>query len=119
MNDACAGSGLAPHVVAEIESDGTLTAAIGEGLGAMILPDSMARRVAAATGGWRARIVEPSIEAPLALCQSDHLPLSEPAQAVKDVLMELAAALPGTSLAPAGRGPAGRGPGRRRVAPPS
>lgn len=119
VNDACAGSGLAPHVVAEIESDGTLTAAIGEGLGAMILPASMARRVAAATGGWRARIVEPSIEAPLALCQSDHLPLSEPAQAVKDVLMELAAALPGTSLAPAGRGPAGRGPGRRRVAPPS
>ena len=98
VNDACAGSGLVPHVVAEIESDGTLTAVIGEGLGVTILPASMARRVAAATGGWRTPIVEPSIEAPLALCQSDHLPLPEPAQAVKDVLMELAAALPGASL---------------------
>jgi LysR family nitrogen assimilation transcriptional regulator len=98
VNDACAGSGLVPHVVAEIESDGTLTAVIDEGLGATILPESMARRVAAATGAWRARIVEPSIEAPLALCQSDHLPLSEPAQAVKDVLVELAAGLPGATL---------------------
>ena len=30
-----------------------------------------------------AGIVEPEIEAPLALCQSDHLPLSEPAQAIR------------------------------------
>ncbi len=29
------------------------------------------------------------IEAPLALCQSDHLPLSEPAQAVREILLEL------------------------------
>lgn len=101
VNDACAGSGLVPHVVAEIESDGTLTAVIAEGLGATILPESMARRVVAATGAWRARLVEPSIEAPLALCQSDHLPLSEPAQAVKDVLVDLAAALPGATPAAA------------------
>jgi LysR family nitrogen assimilation transcriptional regulator len=98
VNDACAGSGLVPNVVAEIESDGTLTAVIAEGLGSTILPDSMARRVVTATGGWRSRIVEPSIEAPLALCQSDQLPLSEPAQAVKDVLVDLAASLPGAML---------------------
>lgn len=98
VNDACSGSGLVPHVVAEIESDGTLTAVIAEGLGATILPESMARRVVTTTGGWRARLVEPSIEAPLALCQSDHLPLSEPAQAVKDVLVDLAAGLPGATL---------------------
>lgn len=98
VNDACAGSGLVPHVVAEIESDGTLTAVIAEGLGSTILPESMARRVVAATGGWRARIVGPSIEAPLALCQSDNLPLSEPAQAVKDELVDLAAGLPGATL---------------------
>ena len=36
-----------PHVVAEIESAGTLTAVIAEGLGATILPESMARRVVA------------------------------------------------------------------------
>ena len=45
VDDACAGSGLVPHVVAEIESDSTLTAVIAEGLGATILPESMARRV--------------------------------------------------------------------------
>ena len=101
VNDACAGSGLVPHVVAEIESDGTLTSMIGEGLGATILPESMSRRVAGAAGGWRSRIVAPSIEAPLALCQSDHLPLSEPAQAVRDILVNLATGLHGAQPKPA------------------
>ena len=49
---------------------------------------------------WQCRIVEPVIEAPLALCQSDHLPLSEPAQAVKEILLELVAALPAASSPP-------------------
>ncbi|UUZ69063.1 hypothetical protein LP416_04735 [Polaromonas sp. P2-4] len=58
----------------------------------------------AACGAWQCRIVEPVIEAPLALCQSDHLPLSEPAQAVKDILLELVVDLAGsvgvTTVAP-------------------
>lgn len=103
VDDACAGAGIVPHVVAEIESDGTLTAVIGAGLGASILPESMARRVLAACPAWRSRIVEPAIEAPLALCQSDHLPLSEPALAVKEILLELAERLPGASMRPAGK----------------
>ena len=70
-------------------SAGTLTAVIAAGLGATILPDSMAREVTASVPSWRVRIVEPTIEAPLALCQSDHLPLSEPAQAVRGVLLDL------------------------------
>ena len=49
----------------------------------------MAREVVTACGAWQFKLVEPVIEAPLALCQSDHLPLSEPAQAVKDILLEL------------------------------
>ncbi|MDM0019229.1 nitrogen assimilation transcriptional regulator NAC [Variovorax saccharolyticus] len=81
--------GAAPRVVAEIESAFTLTAAVADGLGATILPASMAREVVAACGAWQFQIVDPVIEAPLALCQSDHLPLSEPAQAVKDILLEL------------------------------
>ena len=44
VDDACAGIGIVPRVVAEIESAGTLTAVIAEGLGATILPESMARR---------------------------------------------------------------------------
>lgn len=89
VDDACAGIGLVPRVVAEIESAGTLAAVITAGLGATILPDSMAREMTGAMPAWRARIVEPTIEAPLALCQSDHLPLSEPAQATRTVLLDL------------------------------
>lgn len=81
--------GMAPRIAAEIESAFTLTAAIADGLGATVLPASMAREVSASCGAWQFQIVDPVIEAPLALCQSDHLPLSEPAQAVKDILLEL------------------------------
>ena len=96
VNEAFMGLGSAPRVVAEIESAFTLTAVIADGLGATILPASMAREVVAACGAWQCRIVEPVIEAPLALCQSDHLPLSEPAQAVKDILLELVVDLAGS-----------------------
>lgn len=89
-------AGMVPRVVAEIESAFTLTAAIADGLGATILPASMAREVVASCGAWQFPIVDPVIEAPLALCQSDHLPLSEPAQAVKDILLELVADLAST-----------------------
>jgi LysR family transcriptional regulator, nitrogen assimilation regulatory protein len=98
VDDACAGIGLMPRVVAEIESASTLTAVIAAGLGATILPDSMAKQVVASTSAWHARIVEPSIEAPLALCQSDHLPLSEPAVAIRQILLELVRELPGNLL---------------------
>jgi len=95
VDAACMRLGIAPRIVAEIESAFTLTAAIADGLGATILPASMAREVVAACGAWQFQIVDPVIEAPLALCQSDHLPLSEPAQAVKDILLELVTDLDG------------------------
>jgi LysR family nitrogen assimilation transcriptional regulator len=98
VDDACAGIGIAPRVVAEIESAGTITAVIADGLGATILPESMARQVVASAPSWLSRIVDPSIEAPLALCQSDHLPLSEPAEAVRDTLLHVVADLPGHLL---------------------
>ncbi len=82
-----------PHVVAEIESATTLVAAIGDGLGATILPVSAARVVGLACNAHLRRIVNPVIEAPLSLCLSDHLPLSEPALAVKEILLELVADL--------------------------
>ena len=93
VNDAFLRAGMTPNIVAEIESSITLTAAIGDGLGATILPASMARGFTAGGAAWQSRIVEPVIEAPLALCQSDHLPLSEPAQAVRDILLELVSEL--------------------------
>ncbi|HSW03871.1 nitrogen assimilation transcriptional regulator NAC [Aquabacterium sp.] len=100
VDEAFAGIGLTPRVVAEIESASTLSAVIADGLGATILPASMAREVMLSCNAWQCRIVEPVIDAPLALCQSDHLPLSEPAQAIKEILLELVAALPGSLLAP-------------------
>ncbi|WP_062205368.1 nitrogen assimilation transcriptional regulator NAC [Aureimonas sp. AU12] len=102
VDDACAGIGVAPRIVAEIESDGTLTAVLAEGLGATILPEAMARQLVASCDAWARPICEPAIEAPLALCESDHLPLSEPAQAVRDILLELAAELPGFAAAGVG-----------------
>ena len=95
-DEAFASAGLAPRVVAEIESATTLAAVIRDGLGATIVPTSMARELVVDCDAWQSRIVEPEIEAPLALCQSDHLPLSEPAQAVKEILLELIAEIPGS-----------------------
>ncbi len=89
VDEAFAANGLVPRVVAEIESASTLTAVIAEGLGATILPESMARQFAASCAAWQRLIVEPDIEAPLALCMSSHLPLSEPAEAVKGIVLEL------------------------------
>ncbi len=93
--------GGAPRIAAEVESAFTLTAAVADGLGATILPASMAREVVAACGAWHFQIMDPVIEAPLALCLSDHLPLSEPAQAVRDILLELVTELSNNALATA------------------
>lgn len=103
VDAAFSGIGGAPRIAAEIESAFTLTAAVADGLGATILPASMAREVVAACGAWQFQIVDPVIEAPLALCQSDHLPLSEPAQAVKDILLELVTELSSNAVASGGR----------------
>lgn len=89
VDEAFMGIHRVPNVVAEIESASTLVAAIADGLGATILPVSAARVVGAACNARLRRIVDPVIEAPLSLCLSDHLPMSEPAVAVKEILMEL------------------------------
>lgn len=98
VDEAFSAIGMAPKVSAEIESAGTLKAIVADGLGATILPASMAREVATSCDAWQCRIVDPVIEAPLALCQSGHQPLSEPAQAIKEILLELVAGLAGNLL---------------------
>lgn len=89
VDEAFASLQSSAHVVAEIESAATLSAAVAAGLGATILPESAARAMASTIQAHLCRIVSPCIEVPLALCESDHLPLSEPAQAVKDIILEL------------------------------
>ena len=98
VDEAFSGIHRVPTVVAEIESATTLVAAIANGLGATILPGSAARVVANACNARLSRIVEPVIEAPLALCLSDHLPMSEPAAAVKEILLELVGDLAADNL---------------------
>lgn len=85
--------GIVPRVGAEVESAITLKALVQAGLGATVLPASMAREVAGQNTGWCRRIVEPVIEAPLTLCQSDHLPLSESAEVVRTIVLNLVAEL--------------------------
>lgn len=80
---------MVPRVVAEIESAATLSAAVANKVGATVLPASAARAVAESIQARVCRIVSPSIEVPLALCMSDRLPLSEPAQAVRAIILEL------------------------------
>lgn len=82
---------MSAQVVAEIESSTTLAAAVADHFGSTILPESAAQVLADTHGLYLSRIVEPDIEAPLALCLSGHLPLSVPAQAVKAILLELVA----------------------------
>lgn len=89
VDQAFAAAQMVPRVVAEMESSNTLAAAVASGVGATILPVSAARGVAATADVHLHRIVSPPVEVPLALCASDHLPLSEPAQVVKAILLEL------------------------------
>ena len=106
VDEAFAGLGMTPQIVAEVESASTLIEAIQEGLGATILPESMARQIVASGRAWHRRIVDPVIEAPLALCRSDHLPQSEPAEAVRRIILELVGAWPDNLLGVARTGEA-------------
>ncbi|AVJ18368.1 nitrogen assimilation transcriptional regulator NAC [Serratia rhizosphaerae] len=92
IEDAMAVRKLALNVVGEIESPTMLSAAIAGGLGATILPESAARALTGPARAWMARISNPSLALPLALCVSVQQPLSEAAQAVKAQLLAMIAA---------------------------
>lgn len=80
-----------PRVVAEIESVVTLRSAIDAGLGATILPWSVAESLRGDNAVTVRRLTNPAISATISLCISDHLPLSEPAAVVHNVLKDLVA----------------------------
>jgi LysR family nitrogen assimilation transcriptional regulator len=79
----------APLIVAEIESVATLGVAVQEGLGSTILPWSAARAIAGLDGTAIRRLTHPRIEAAVSLCVSDSLPLSQPADEAKSVLLQV------------------------------
>lgn len=81
-------------VVAEVEIVRTLSRSVDRGLGATIMPKAIADRlIAESSENLICRLVTPRIEETLSLCVSDQTPLSEPAIAVRDILIELTARL--------------------------
>jgi LysR family nitrogen assimilation transcriptional regulator len=82
-------AGLEPRVTAEIESAATLREAIEAGLGATILPHALVSTFPRGRQPVIRRVVEPSLETTVSLCVSAQQPLSEPARAVRDVLVTL------------------------------
>lgn len=89
IDEAFASASVTPNVVGEIESAETLIASIAAGIGATILPLSAAQVVTQSAPGSVHRVITPAIEIPLTLCFSDHLPQSESARAVADIILEL------------------------------
>lgn len=89
LDDAFVQNNLQYQVKCEIESQTTLNAALAAGLGATIMPESAARAMLKNADAWMAKIVEPDVQASLSFCMSDHLPLSQPAEAVKSILLSL------------------------------
>jgi len=93
IDDQCAQIGISLHVTAEIESVATLREAIEAGLGATILPAALAGTFQGPERPVVRRIVEPGIQATVSLCVSDHLPMTEHASAVLDILQTLVSEL--------------------------
>lgn len=81
---------LAPVLAAEIESLGTLRAAVAAGLASTILPWSVARQIVTPERSRIRRIADPVIEDTVSVCAGDQLALSDAAAAVFRILMRLA-----------------------------
>lgn len=82
-------------VVAELESVRTIARGVDCGLGATITPRAIADRIVAESNQEIVvrQVSSPMIEEVLSFCVSDTTPLSEPALAVKDILLQLAETL--------------------------
>lgn len=89
IDDAFQRAGTQPRVVAEISTQVTLNEAVLAGIGATILPASIARQVCATSGLAHVAITQPVLEANLALCESEAHALSLPARAVREILLEV------------------------------
>jgi len=86
VDEAFARVGVEPNIRAEIESSETLRQAIAAGVGATILPAALANFASAENAPVIRRIVEPGLQATVSLCVPDHLPMSDQAKAVLDIL---------------------------------
>jgi len=84
-------------VVAEIDAVRTLSSAVQRGLGVTIVPRAIADRIVREGQDIIIKkITNPAIGEVLSLCTAEQTPLSEPATAIRDLLVELT----GTRLPP-------------------
>lgn len=82
------------NVIGEFEAVKTLSRAVNEGMGVTIMPGSIAERIVSeGTDIETFQVHSPTISEVVSLCVSDQIPLSEPAMAVRDLLLELTAHL--------------------------
>jgi LysR family nitrogen assimilation transcriptional regulator len=81
--------GLRPRIVAEIHSQSTLSSAIAAGVGAAVLPMSIAKELPNLDELCIRRINAPSASQQMSLCISDNAALSDAAFAVYKILLEI------------------------------
>lgn len=78
---------LTPKVAAEIESVSTLQTALEQGIGATIVPPSTAKKFEGSDVLVVRRLIRPVISSTISLCVSDHLPLSDAALVVREIVL--------------------------------
>jgi LysR family nitrogen assimilation transcriptional regulator len=77
-------------VIAEVDAVRTLSRAVHAGVGATIVPRAIADRIALEGGAIVIKkVINPVIGEVLSLCTAEHMPLSEPAVAIRNLLVEL------------------------------
>lgn len=78
------------NVVGELEAVKSIARAVDAGLGCTIMPKAIAERIQSESRDVVIRSIDrPEISETLSLCTSDRMPLSEPAAAVRELLLEL------------------------------
>jgi LysR family transcriptional regulator, nitrogen assimilation regulatory protein len=85
----CAEVGLRPRIVAEIHSQSTLSSAIAAGMGAAVLPISIAKALPNLDELCIRRIDAPAASQQMSLCIPDNVALSDAAFAVYKILLEI------------------------------
>lgn len=91
VDDAFISQGCTPQVVAEISTNLTLDQALNAGIGATLLPASVAIQLCDHSPRLYCARIQPVMVSTLALCESKSLSLSLHAQAVKQTLLNILA----------------------------
>jgi LysR family nitrogen assimilation transcriptional regulator len=85
----CAEAGARPRIVAEIQSQSTLSSAIAAGMGATVLPETIAAVLPNFADLCVRRIDAAAASLQMSLCISDNVGLSDAAFAVYEILREI------------------------------